>query len=81
MTSRRETVRERRNSHTHIVIRADASGKCEFLNNISGGWTKLQYLAVPMTEARAVEIAEKVGGMAISAPPIDPPARQYEYES
>jgi len=84
VTNRRETLRERLKTHTHIVVRGDATGRCEFLNDTTkrgGGWTKQQYLAIPYTEEKAVEIAERFQGMAILAPPIDPPARQYKEES
>lgn len=84
MTSRRETLRERRQTHTHIVVRGDAEGKCEFLRDTTtrgGGWTKLQYLAIPFTAEQAATFASKFKGMAIPAPPIDPPTRDYEHEA
>jgi hypothetical protein len=83
MTSRSRIRCEQARTYTHIIVRANAAGECEFLNDIAGGWTKYQYLAIPFTSDRAEQVAAKVGGMSIPTPAIDLPKRTpiYEYEA
>lgn len=70
MTTRKTLDRVR--AATHIIVRADSTGTCEFLNDASGGWTKHSYLAIRVTEIEAGKIAQRVGGMAIPDPKLAP---------
>lgn len=61
-------ARTHNETRTHVVVRANSEGNCEYLCDDSGKWTENRFHAIQLTEDRALKLAEKLGGMSIRRP-------------
>lgn len=60
-----KAIKKRNALDTHIVVSADDKGTCRFLQDLKGNWASRKYLALALSEERAIRLAKKVGGIAI----------------